>query len=417
MSTTVNSIISNINTFIGDTSTDRVSDTERLEAVTEATAWLLEELGNEHMVETYDLDYLDTINYYKVTGAIPDLLTGADLRREKDNVYSFARKSPREMSEEIAQKATEPSWAIERRDSDIYLAVNATPKNAAMGISYFESLTDGGSWVVDSSTSDASNLTVDTNEFTQGSASLNFDVTVGQSVNNRATIYTPLATNSNLSSFEDIGTFLLDVYLPDVTYITSVTLTWGSTASATPATKAAYWSYTATTGIGATPFKQGWNTIKIDWKDATKTGSPLSNSCVYQEITINYSASQPNDTDFRVDNFRVAIRERLNFHYISWHVGFVSSVDNTPITAFTATTNVPFFSGLYDNYKYTIAHKAASILFSSLRLREDAAIEDKNATESLTRYKNNFESSKVREVKSFKLPHSLRRRSKTGRLR
>jgi len=418
MSVTINSIITNLNTLIGDTSTDRVSNEERYEYITEATAWLLEELGNEHMVETYELDYFDTINYYKVTGSIPDLLTSADLRRESDNYYSFARKSPRELSEEIAQKVTEPSWATERRDSELFLVVNAQPRNIAQVVSNLDSITDGGTWTVDATTSDATNLTTDTYTKKQGTGSINFDVDVSQSGNNRATIYANDVANSNLEQFVDTGSFVFEMYIPDATYVSSITLSWGSDADATPATKSNYWTATVTTDIDGEDLATGWNTIKVDWNTSTMSGAPDETSLTYNEITLNYTASQTDDTDFRIDYLRAVKPEKLVFHYISWNVGTVSAADITPITAFTAITNVPFFSGQYDQYKYAVAHKAASLAFSSLRLREESTDEDNKAEQSLTRYRKNFAASKTPEVKSFKLMgNNLRRRSKSGRIR
>ena len=84
MSVTIASLVTNLDTYLGDSSTDRISQAERFEALTESTAWLLEELGNEHSVNTYTLEYLDTVNYYKVTTPLADLLIGADLRRDRD---------------------------------------------------------------------------------------------------------------------------------------------------------------------------------------------------------------------------------------------------------------------------------------------------------------------------------------------
>ena len=59
-------ILKNTNTYIGDSSTDRVSDSDRWMAATEATAWLLEELGNEHMVDRADIEFLPTVTWYKM---------------------------------------------------------------------------------------------------------------------------------------------------------------------------------------------------------------------------------------------------------------------------------------------------------------------------------------------------------------
>lgn len=400
MSVTIANIITNLDTYLGDTSTDRISTAERYQAITEATVWLQEELGNEHMMATYTLEYLDGVHYYKVTSALADLLVGGDLRRgESDHLQSFARKSPREIAEDIGQGYTDPSWAVERRDGDAYLVVNYAPKYQAQLLAGFDSTTDGGTWTAYSN-GDAENLTADSGEFTQGSGSLNFDIDVSNSVNNFSTVYATDAPEWDLSVYEDTSSFVFDIYIPDVTYTTSVLFSWGSDA-VSPATKANYWSYTATTDINGNAFTAGWNKVKIDWADASVTGSPDVTSIVYFEFRVNYGASQPDDTDYRLDNLFIVKPERLTFHYVSWNVGRTSG--GTDISAFTATTDIPFFSGQYDQYKYAVAHKAASILFySPLRLLQQGVIELGEAEKALARYRKRFESSVTRESKSFK---------------
>ena len=84
MAITIANLVTNFDTYIGDTSNDRITAVERLEYFTEATVWLQEELENDLQVATYNLDYFDTVNYYKVTTAVADLLEGADLLDEQN---------------------------------------------------------------------------------------------------------------------------------------------------------------------------------------------------------------------------------------------------------------------------------------------------------------------------------------------
>lgn len=391
MSITLNSVITNLNTYLGDSSEDRISATDRYQALTEATTWLLEELGNEHMVNTYSLDFLDTVNYYKVTTGLADLLVGGDLRRPEGSQYrSFTRKSPRELAEEIAQhQLLDPSWAIERRDGDAFLVINYDSKSQAKGLEEFDEV---GTWV---GSVDATNLTLDNQEFKSGSGCLNFDVDVSLSGSDNATLENTSVGSQDLSAYEDLGSFLFEAYLPDVTYISSYTLKWGTDSSN-------YFTATAALDINGNAFVNGWNTIRMDWRDATTVGTPDSGAVTYYAFVLNYTASQLDDTDFRLDNLRIANPETLTFHYVSWNVG----VDNsgTDISIYTATTDVPFYSGRYDQYRYAVAHKAASILFySALRLTQQGSVEESEALKALQRYRSNFESNKTREIKSFKV--------------
>lgn len=411
MSITISNLKTNLNTYLGDSSQDRISDTERYQALTEATTWLLEELGNEHMVDTYSIDFLDTVNTYKVTDGLADLLVGGDLRLPtEDHVRSFTRKSPREIAEEIGQKQTgDPSWAIERRDGDAFLVINYNSPKAAQFITALDSVTDGGTWTVDA---DAVNITSDVNEKKQGTASLNFDIDVSASGSNYAGVYAPDAPVMDISQSEQLGSFLMDVYIPDVSETTAVTLFWGSDEGATPATRADYWSSTVTTDINGNAFVDGWNTVRFNWNGATTTGTPNSGAVGYYEVRISYGAGQGDDTDYRLDNLRLAMPETLTFHYVSWNVGTDNSFAD--ITSYTADTDIPFYSGRYDQYRYAVAHKAASILFySALRLVEQGAVEESEAAKALQRYRENFESNKTREIKSFKVHGvNLRQRSR-----
>lgn len=410
MAVTVANLITNFDTYIGDTSNDRVSAAERLQLLTEATVWLQEELGNDHMVKTYTLNYFDNVHVYKVTSAIASLLEGADLRRgETDHTESFTNKSSRELAEEIGQQALESSWAIERRDSNWYLVVNHQSKYKPQGIASFDSLTaDGGTWAADTTNSDATNVTADSVEFKQGSGSINFDITVAQSVNNRATISNSTLNTANLSDYEDLASFVFWVYIPTVTNFTSITLYWGNDS-------ATYWSATVTTDVNSNAFVAGWNRVAVAWSAATATNSPDASAIDYIRFDFNYGAGQANDTDYRIDDLTIVRAEALTFYYTSWYVGTNNS--GTAISVFGATTDVPFFSGQYDQYKYAVSHKAASLAYYGvLRNKEEAATQEVEAIRAVNRQKALIPVSVTKEVKSFKVKGVNFRRGRLFRI-
>jgi hypothetical protein len=396
MSVTIASLKTNFDTYIGDSSTDRVSDAERYQYLTEATVWLQETLGNEHQDVTYDFDYFDTVHYYKVTSVVPDLTEAVELRREEGLNYTpFAYKSARELAQEISSYATEPSYSIERHDRDAFLAVNLLQcKNKAQQISSFDSLTaDGGTWVADTTTSDATNLTIDTTDKKEGTASFNFDIDVSQSVNNRATISNSGLTSRNLSDSEDLASWFFRISIPDVTYFSSVTMYWGSSSSN-------YWSATTTTDLDGNPFVDGWNRLRIDWRNSSVTGTPDASAITFMRFDFNFTASQADDTDWKIDDLKLAVPETLTLFYTTWFVGTSNAGAN--ISSFTATTDVPFFSGQYDGYRYAIAHMAASYAFYALRLPDQGAGEEVQALKAFNRQRKMFPISKVQQTKSFK---------------
>lgn len=397
MSTTVADIVTNLNTFIGDASTDRVSAADRLQYITEATIWLQESLENQTQNKTYAFSYYDTVHYYKITNSLSDLLEGADLRRqERDQFYTFAHKSGREMAEEIGQRFMESSWAIERADGEKYLVVNHDSKYVANTIVDCESLTSGGGlWAADTVTSDATNLTIDSNEFKAGNASFNFDVDVSQSVNNRATISNSTLSVVDLSSYEDLASWVFWIYVPDVTHFSSITLYWGTNSTN-------YWSATSTSDLNGASWVNGWNRVSIPWQGSVATGTPVSSTFGYLRFDYNFTVAQTDDTDYRLDDVKIIRPEPLTFYYISWDVG--TATDGvTAKTAFTATTDIPYFSGQYDQYKYAVAHKAASLVYNTFRLEQESSQELVEAARALQRAKGIIPSSKNAEVKSFKI--------------
>lgn len=410
MSVTLANLFTNLNTYFGDSTTDRITDAERYQALTESTVWLLEELGNDHNIKTYEVNFYDTVNYYKISSSVSDLLASADLRRGVDaQTITAVAKSSRDMAEAIGKGSNEFAWAIERRDRDSYLAVTLDTNKRAQLVADFESLTSsGGTWVADTTTSDASNVTVDKNEYREGSASLNYDIVVSQSVNNRATIRNITLSPVDLTANEDLGSWIFESYLPDNLTITSYTLYWGSDTSN-------YWAATVTTDIDGAALADGWNTIKVDWANATQTGTPDITAVDYIAIQLNYTAGQVNDTNFRLDHLRIVNPEKLKYHYLSWDIGKTNA--GVALSAYTASSDIPFYSGQYDQYKYAIAHKAASILFYSVRLRDEAMSEERLADKAAQKQKDIFPVSKISESHSFKVSGINFNRNRRSRVR
>lgn len=411
MSTTVASIQTALNTYIGDASTDRISAAERLNFITEGLNWLQTELDNDHSIRTYSVSYFDTINYYKINAAATDIFEGNALRRattELDN--DLTRKDARELAIDIANQSSENAYSLERRDGNLYLVANLDSKYPALQVTTFSSLTaDGGTWASDTSTSDALAVAVDNTDGSNGTTGcLSFDITVAQSVNNRATISNNDINDEDLTAEKDLATWLLDVKFPSVTNITSVTLYWGSSSSA-------YWSVTATTAYDGAAFIADWNTLKFDWLGATKTSSPTITAINYIRIDINYGAGQTDATSFKIDNLRLVRPEILTFHYTSWNVGTNST--GTQIKAFTATTDIPYYSGQYDGYNYPVAHKAASLAFKSLRLYAEADKEELEAIKEMQRIRKVIPKSRPAELKNFKVRGIRTYRGRSNRTR
>ncbi len=396
MSTTTLKIQGYTNQYIADTGTNSVSAADRLAAITEAVRQLYNDFEFDFSNRTLAVEYYSTINNYDITTDAPDITEPVDLRREKeDQVTAFTRKSPREIAVEIGSgNDVESSFAIEIKDLKHYLVINHSSTFTPITLHDCNSLTDNGTWAVDSTNSDATNLTADDIEKKEGTASLNFDLDVSQSGNNKGTIQNSTMSEIDLSGHEDLSAIILWAYLPDVTYTSSLTLYWGSSSTV-------YWSASATTDAFGASFTDGWNRVLVKWADASPTGSPDSSAIDYFRVDVNYTASQGDDTDYRIDNIVSIKPEDLTLYYQSNYVGKSSA--GTYLTAFTATSDIPLYSGVYDYFDVYVAHRAAAILFRQMGQREEANDEDALAEKELTRLKTKFPTSRLTPTKNFKV--------------
>lgn len=191
-----------------------------------------------------------------------------------------------------------------------------------------------GTWVANTSTSDAATVATDTLYFREGSGSVKFNITVGQSVSDYAEISNSTMTAVDLSvvSVANVGTMFAWVYLPSSTAYTSFTMRWGSSDSA-------YYESTVTTQFSGATFVQGWNQLGFDWSTATTTGSPSNSAIDFLLFRATYAASFSSQTGLRIDQIIMRQKSLLNLHYYSDYL----VIDGTTATAketFTSATDI-----------------------------------------------------------------------------
>jgi hypothetical protein len=408
MATTVSTIQSKVNLFIRDASTNSISAADRLSAITIATQELINEFGFDQTNLTYTLPFYDKVYHYDITTDVPYFLEPVSIERDVGsglNDKPFSRLSRRELITRIDRNIGDKEFSIDAQDGNTYVTINFKPRYTSKLFESCSSLTDNGTWAVDATNSDATNLTVDSVEYKTGSSSFNFDIDVSQSGNDKATIKNSTFTSIDYSDDEDLSSWILEVYIPDETNISSYTIDWGTDSSN-------YWTASATTDIMGNSFTEGWNIVKVDWADATAVGSPDASDTGYYSITVNYDGAQGNDTDFRIDNIRLVRPENLKLIYNGWKVGVSSA--GSDLSAFTATSDIPFYSGQYDFFDNYVAHKAAAILFKSLRLYDDAQFEELESEKEKRKLKNKFPSSQLEEIRSFR-PSGIKRKLRRTR--
>ena len=400
MATSVQNIITEqVDIFLGDSSTFAVSTGDRLAAIGTSIKTLYNEFDFDFAIRTFPVDYFDGINYYDITSSVnvPAFAAAVDLRREKeDQTQTFTRKTGREIAEEIANHVEMPSFAVEVQDRNNILVINHSSKFSAAVIHNADSTSALNEAEVDTVNSDALNLTIDRGEFKEGVGSFNFDLDIDQSANQRLTLIINSTSTLDMTDDEDLSSFIFDAYLPDVTGTSSTIMTafWGSSPSN-------YFSGTVTEDFGGDSFNDGWNLVKIDWVDASVTGSPDLTNMGWARIDIAHNSAS-DDTDFRIDNIRMIRPEKLTLHYQTYFIGVDSTAETSRLLNFWNTSNKPFYSGVYDHFDTYVGHKAAAILFRNMGQRQESIDEESLAARELSNLKKKLPSSSVKPMQNFK---------------
>jgi len=258
------------------------------------------------------IDPVGTKRIGQITNAIHsdiyDYTAPDDLKADKIiDIYPQAGRTKADRfsqrySQRFAAYKTRETFHVRDKDGTKILRMSAsieTPKT----IHSCENLTDNGTWAADGT--GASNLTRDTLYYYDGAASLNFDLTAGQT-----TGYLENSTMSavDLEDMENVGSLWARVYIPDTSIITNFILYWGSSSSD-------YWYATATSPHDQSSFKTGWNVLRFDWNGASSSGSPDSSAVNYLKFLVTYDGTA--ETDLRLDKITASLGKIYELEYYS----------------------------------------------------------------------------------------------------
>jgi len=209
----------------------------------------------------------------------------------------FSYEEVKTVRENIGRGRTVNQYSV---DNDL-LVVNY-PEQSSAQLHNCDSLTANGTVAV---SGDASNLTIDTVEYDEGSGALNFDVVAGTSL---VVTFTGISAK-DLTTLQNKSYLTLKAWLPTITNFTSIKARWGSSASD-------YWEKTETVPAGSRELKTGRNIFAFKWGSATETGTPDVTAIDYVQITLTYSGATT-DTDFRIDDIRIAGAVEMELNYYS----------------------------------------------------------------------------------------------------
>lgn len=343
MSTT----LANINTLV----LDRLRDTSQGSVTT--TGGVFRAINNalDLMQQIHDWEFTiekSTINYHsgiREYAAPSDYKAYIDLQKQKPPRNSQSVLVYANNFDTTTLKPERIAIDLVGRSRLIYIKHTG---GLELGINTATSVSDNGTWTA---SGDASNVTTDSNESFDLGASVNFDITAGTS----GVLTNTGFTQVDLSTLVDRSLVYMNVYLPTITNITSITLKFGSSASD-------YYTQTVTTNHVGGAFAVGWNKCSFNW--SSTVGTPDTSAIDYLQTTFTYGGATT-DTDFRIENIFASEDVPMDFIYYSQNMvtAAADGAETPNFTDATKTTDTPFWSGDYDGVTNTFVDVVLEDLF------------------------------------------------------
>ncbi len=290
---------------------------------------------------------------------------------------------------------TERRIAIKDANFTQILRIDGIEGSSSLTIHNCDSVTANGTWAA---TSDASNLTADSDNYIRGSASLNFDMAAGTTT---GYIENSTMTQVDLTDYDETGSIFLWVFIPDYSdaegdTVTNFILRWGNDSSN-------YWSRTVTTNNEGLTFYDGWNLLRFDWNGATETGTVVPSTIDYLRFTVTKSASLAADTDWRIDDITVRkgdIYDVIYYTKYGWQSSTGTYKEESTTTTDLLIADTEEIEGL--------AFKAAEFASQELKEYDDVKYFKQEYLNWKARYEYNYHSEALKLHNSY---YSTPRRS------
>lgn len=310
MAVTLNDLLAELPEVTRNSTTGALDNTKRTRAINRVLQDMQDFADWDFTKRTQEFDFIDDINEYSLENyigttcqdndgstTILDFKNPHDIRVVDESYRPFEYRPAKEVRYHIARNRHFNEYGV---DGDL-LIINY-PRQTSAQLHNCDDLTANGTW---SASSDATNLTIDTIEFKESSGALNFDVSAGTSL---------VLTNSDfnakdLEELQNKSYLVVWVFLPTITDFSSIKAEWGDDASNN-------WSKTETAPAAGATLATGWNRFAFEWAEATENGSPDETAVNFVRFTITYSSSTT-DTDFRIDDVRIARAVPMKLDYYS----------------------------------------------------------------------------------------------------
>jgi hypothetical protein len=171
-----------------------------------------------------------------------------------------------------------------------------------------DSLSYNGNWV---GIGDGVNLSVDTDDMMEGSGSILFDIDADYKANNSAGIGCVFTSPMDFSVYNRNCKFRTWVYIPDVTYITGLSLDMTDTS-----VDSNTMVLVAEKDFKGDDFTNGWNLVEFDFSDPFYVDSGFDDSDIYFiGISVTYSVDQDDLSGFRFDDFIMYTKDVPSYYH------------------------------------------------------------------------------------------------------
>lgn len=198
----------------------------------------------------------------------------------------------------------------------------------------------GGTW---KSFGDGTNISVGTDNYVEGSASIKFDISAAGGTT--CGLVNSTLNPTDLSAYlNGDGNCIVWAYITSTTNLTNYILRIGSSASN-------YYTKTVTTQSDGTAFVNGWNLLNFNLATFTTIGTPVATALNYCATYFTKTAGKVSETGYRFDYILFRRGEINNIYYYSGY-GWQSS---TGIYKVNSTTDSDVLNAGEQEYEIILA--------------------------------------------------------------
>ena len=280
-------------------------------------------------------------------------------------------------------------------DSDFFkkLRISADTREDAdnqITIHEMDSITEDGTWTV---SLDASNLTLDTDNFIYGEGSLNFDMDQAGTTTVAGYLQNSTFDAVDLSDFENAGSVFVSLFIPGTSVdsdLDGFTLRIGSSSTV-------YFEKQVTVTNENLAFRTGWNLLRFDFSSATETGTVDMDNVDYVRLAVDRGATGiMATTDWRVD-YIVARRGKPHevWYYTKfpWQSSAGSYLENS-------TANTDLLNADTEEYELFIL-KLKELLAGDLKEFDDVSQYREEYALAKARYESRYPSERIKMIQTY----------------